>query len=61
MAPYNHPQEEIIMRKLLAAAVALALSAAAQAQDKFEVKVAEFVGAQHFMTKWLMQWGEKLE
>ena len=33
----------------------------AQAQEKFEVKVAEFVGAQHFMTKWLMTWGEKLE
>ena len=25
------------------------------------MKVAEFVGAQHFMTKWIMQWGEKLE
>ena len=25
------------------------------------MKVAEFVGAQHFMTKWLVQWGEKLE
>ena len=49
------------MRKLLALAAALALSAAAQAQDKIEVKVAEFVGAQHFMTKWLVQWGEKLE
>lgn len=34
---------------------------AAHAQQKFEVKVAEFVGAQHFMTQWLMQWGEKLE
>jgi len=34
---------------------------AAHAQEKFEVKVAEFVGTQHFMTQWLMQWGEKLE
>ena len=49
------------MRRVLVAAVAVALCGAAQAQDKFEVKVAEFVGAQHFMTKWLMQWGEKLE
>jgi TRAP-type transport system periplasmic protein len=53
------------MRKVLAVAIAAAtsaaLSGAAQAQDKVEVKVAEFVGAQHFMTKWLMQWGEKLE
>ena len=53
------------MRKVLAAAAALAVSAAlggaAQAQDKIEVKVAEFVGPQHFMTKWLVEWGEKLE
>jgi TRAP-type transport system periplasmic protein len=49
------------MKRLAAAAAALAMCAAAQAQDKFEVKVAEFVGAQHFMTKWLVQWGEKLE
>jgi len=39
------------MRRVLVAAVAVALCGAAQAQDKFEVKVAEFVGAQHFMTK----------
>ncbi len=31
------------------------------AQEKFELKVAEFVGAQHFMTQWLVKWGEKLE
>src|SRR5919109_1714187 len=47
--------------KLIAIAAALAVAAPAAAQDKIEVKVAEFVGAQHFMTKWLMQWGEKLE
>jgi TRAP-type C4-dicarboxylate transport system substrate-binding protein len=49
------------MRRVVIATVALALSAAAQAQEKFEVKVAEFVGAQHFMTKWLMEWGGKVE
>ena len=49
------------MKKVLAGAVAVAFCAAAQAQDKFEVKVAEFVGAQHFMSKWLVAWGEKLE
>ena len=49
------------MKRLLAGAVAAALCGAAQAQDKFEVKVAEFVGAQHFMSKWLVAWGEKLE
>ena len=50
------------MTKILVAAVAaLALAAPAAAQDKHEVKVAAFVGAQHFMSKWLVQWGEKLE
>ncbi|HEX7220506.1 MAG TPA: TRAP transporter substrate-binding protein [Burkholderiales bacterium] len=48
------------MKKLLAATAAAALSASAQAQT-IEVKVAEFVGAQHFMSKWLVGWGEKLE
>ena len=49
------------MKTILAAAALAAFCASAQAQDKFDVKVAEFVGAQHFMTKWIMQWGEKLE
>jgi TRAP-type C4-dicarboxylate transport system substrate-binding protein len=43
------------------AVLALALGTGAHAQDKFEVKVAEFVGAQHFMTQWLVKWSEKLE
>ena len=50
-----------MMKRLAAAVAASALCMTAQAQEKFEVKVAEFVGAQHFMTKWIMQWGEKLE
>ena len=41
--------------------IAAALCCSAYAQEKFEVKVAEFVGAQHFMSKWLVGWGEKLE
>jgi TRAP-type transport system periplasmic protein len=49
------------VKKLLVGAIAAAFCAGAQAQDKFEVKVAEFVGAQHFMSKWLVAWGEKLE
>src|SRR5687768_15628132 len=49
------------MRKVWGAALALAFAAGAHAQDKFEVKVAEFVGPQHFMTQWLVKWGEKLE
>jgi len=48
-------------RRLIAAAVALGFAAGAQAQDKFEVKVAEFVTPMHFMSKWLVGWGEKLE
>src|SRR2546428_13571129 len=50
-----------IVRLAAAAAVTVAFSLSASAQDKFEVKVAEFVGPQHFMTKWLVQWGERLE
>ena len=46
---------------LVATTTVFALPAQAQAQDKFEVKVAEFVTAQHFMSKWLVGWGEKLE
>jgi TRAP-type transport system periplasmic protein len=50
------------MRKsILIGASAAVLALPAAAQDKFEVKVAEFVGAQHFMTKWLVGWGERLE
>jgi TRAP-type transport system periplasmic protein len=48
-------------KKFLAAVVALAFAAGAQAQDKHEVKVATFVGPQHFMSQWLVKWGEKLE
>jgi TRAP-type C4-dicarboxylate transport system substrate-binding protein len=49
------------VRTLIAAVTALVLCAPAQAQDKFEVKIAYFVGQQHFMSKWLIAWGEKLE
>ena len=50
------------MRKsILVGATAAVLALPAAAQDKIEVKVAEFVGAQHFMTKWLVGWGERLE
>lgn len=46
---------------ILVGATAAVLALPAAAQQKYEIKVAEFVGAQHFMTKWLVQWGEKLE
>jgi TRAP-type C4-dicarboxylate transport system substrate-binding protein len=47
--------------KILAAAVALAFAVGAQAQQKHEIKVATFVGPQHFSNQWLVKWGEKLE
>jgi TRAP-type C4-dicarboxylate transport system substrate-binding protein len=47
--------------QVVAGAIALAFALGAQAQQKYEVKVATFVGPQHFSTQWLMQWGEKLE
>jgi TRAP-type C4-dicarboxylate transport system substrate-binding protein len=50
-----------LFRLAAGVAVLLALSAGAIAQDKIEIKVAEFVGAQHFMSKWLVKWGEGLE
>src|SRR5712664_3508443 len=53
--------EDRMKSRITAWVVALAFSVAAQAQDKYEVKVAEFVGPQHFMTKWLVPWGAKLE
>src|SRR4051812_43886477 len=48
------------MKTILAVAL-LACAYPAGAQEKFEIKVAEFVAAQHFMTQWLVKWGEKLE
>ena len=49
------------MKRIVPGVIAAALCCSAYAQEKFEVKVAEFVGAQHFMSKWLVGWGEKLE
>ena len=50
-----------VMAGLAALAVGAAAGAAAHAQDKYEVKVATFVGPQHFMSQWLVKWSEKLE
>jgi len=47
--------------KTLLCGAALAFAVAAQAQDKFELKVSTFVVPQHFMSQWLVKWGEKLE
>jgi TRAP-type transport system periplasmic protein len=47
--------------KTLCLAIAASLALPVNAQQKYEIKVAEFVGPQHFMTQWLVKWGEKLE
>src|SRR5687768_16059434 len=49
------------MKRVTIFAAALAVAAGAQAQDKQELKVAGFLGPQHFMTQWLVKWTEKLE
>ena len=36
-------------------------SGAAQAQQKYEMKLAYFVGDQHAMSQWLIRWSEQLE
>jgi len=50
-----------MQKNLLAGLVALGLATGVHAQEKHEVKVATFVGPQHFSNQWLVQWGEKLE
>ena len=48
------------MRALLAL-LALGAATCVQGQEKYEVKLTSFVGPQHFMSQWLVKWGEKLE
>jgi TRAP-type transport system periplasmic protein len=50
-----------MLKRLAAIAALFALCASAQAQEKHEIKVATFVGPQHFMSQWLVKWSEKLE
>jgi TRAP-type C4-dicarboxylate transport system substrate-binding protein len=45
----------------IAAAIALSAAGMAQAQQKFEMKLAYFVGDQHAMSQWLIKWSEQLE
>ena len=55
----------ISRRNLIAGSTAAAglagFPAIVRAQEKFEVKVANFVGPQHFLSQWLVKWGEGLE
>ena len=52
----------MVVKQLFAvAAVALAFAAPVQAQQKYEMKLAYFVGDQHAMSQWLIRWSELLE
>ena len=48
-------------RSCVAAALALAVCAGAQAQQKIEMKLAYFVIDQHAMSQWLIKWSDQLE
>jgi TRAP-type C4-dicarboxylate transport system substrate-binding protein len=45
---------------LLAAILAVLAAPAAWAQQKYEMKLAYYVGDQHAMSKWLIRWSDKL-
>jgi TRAP-type transport system periplasmic protein len=50
------------IKHVFAAVAALAFAApAVQAQQKYEMKLAYFVGDQHAMSQWLIKWSEGLE
>lgn len=49
------------LARLLAAVLALAFTAGAQAQQPIELKLAYFVGDQHAMSQWLIKWSGELE
>ena len=49
------------VRSCIAIAFSLGLCAAAQAQQKFEMKLAYFVIDQHAMSQWLIKWSDQLE
>jgi len=52
----------VVKQLFAAAAVVLALNAPlVQAQQKYEMKLAYFVGDQHAMSIWLIKWAEQLE
>jgi TRAP-type C4-dicarboxylate transport system substrate-binding protein len=50
-----------MLKTIIAVAAALALAGGAQAQQKFEMKLAYFVGDQHAMSQWLIKWSDALE
>src|SRR5437762_3433181 len=50
-----------VKQLFVAAAVALLGAPLAHAQQKYEMKLAYFVGDQHAMSQWLIRWTEQLE
>src|SRR5215213_9181364 len=51
----------LVKQLFAAAAVALLGAPLAHAQQKYEMKLAYFVGDQHAMSQWLIKWSEALE
>jgi TRAP-type C4-dicarboxylate transport system substrate-binding protein len=51
----------LLVRASLGLAAAAAMASAVHAQQKYEMKLAYFVGDQHAMSKWLIKWSDGLE
>src|SRR5256714_7638803 len=51
----------MMLRTSIAAVACACMLPAAQAQQKYEMKLAYFVGDQHAMSQWLIKWSESLE
>ena len=49
-----------LLASLLAGSLGL-VAGPVQAQQKYEIKLAYFVGDQHAMSQWLIKWSEKIE
>jgi len=50
-----------LLRSLAGAVLAAGLATSAHAQQKYEIKLAYFVGDQHAMSQWLIKWSGELE
>jgi TRAP-type C4-dicarboxylate transport system substrate-binding protein len=53
--------KSLLLRAALGALIVAVLTVPVQAQQKYEMKVAYFVGDQHAMSQWLVKWSEQLE
>ena len=49
------------IRSVLALALVVVCATSTSGQQKFEMKLAYFVGDQHAMSQWLVRWSERLE